>query len=155
MAIFYSVPLAGMSNRPREYANYRDAEAVLRRVYFEWTGDAAQNDFVVLAHLPVGARVLGGRIDFTDFGTGISVDIGPESNPDLFWDGGDVATAAGQANIADTVAKGMGYIAIPSTAAPDTYNTINYAIERVLLQFLGGNPDSGTIVGYIDYLWHK
>ncbi len=155
MAIFYSATLAGMSGRPRDYVNYRDNGAVLRRMWFSWTGDAAQNDFVVLGQLPVGARVVGGRIDFTDFGSGITIDVGPESNPDLFLDGADVATAAGQANMADTAAKGLGYLAIASTASPDVYNTINYAIERVLLQFLGGNPDSGTVMGYVDYLWNK
>lgn len=107
--------------------------------HFTFTGDVAQNDLVELCLLPAGARVYHGRVDFTDFGSSVTMDIGTSTDEDHWAAAIDVATAAGQADFANTHALyGLGREAL--TAA-----------TMVIAKFEAANPDSGTIRGYVMY----
>lgn len=148
MAIFYSdqevVSVPEVRNSPRTWGGE------VRVAWFSATLDAAQNDVLVLTHVPVGSRILRGRIDFTDFGTSVVADIGPESSPALFASDLDIAAAAGQADLANTAALGMGYLAVAGSAT--LYNRPDANIERILLTFQAANPVSGTVSGYFLYV---
>lgn len=150
MAILYSTQMAQAT--PEVRIAPIDLGGEVRVAYFraDLASTLAQNDVVVLTQLPVGARVLRGRVDFTDFGTSVTLDIGPESNPDLFADGADIASAAGQLTLADTRATGLGYVAVASTST--LYNRPSAGFERVLATFLSANPDAGVLEGYIEFV---
>jgi len=99
----------------------------------------AQNDLVNLCKLPANARVVAGRIDFDDYGTAITLDIGYSGAENRYLSALDIATAAGQANFADTTARNMGDL---------------LTAEKVIqAKFEGGDPsDTSTARGYILYV---
>lgn len=141
MATLYSTQITAL-----EYTNpatrYPAAQwtGKVRVKCFDWTGDAAQNDYVQLCKLPKGARILRGYIDFTDFGASVTLDIGDGTTENKYASAIDVATAAGQGNFANTWALyGYGREALAS----DIYLTAKLE---------GANPDSGTLRGYVEYM---
>lgn len=146
MATFYSAQVTKNRAKPQQPLAANEWGGEVRVAYFSFTGDVAQNDIVELALLPVGARVLRGRVDFSDFGTSVTLDIGDEITENKFLSAADVATAAGQADFANTAALGMGAVlAKPTSPKYAGFNTLQAKFEAA-------NPDSGTISGYVLYV---
>lgn len=124
-----------------------------------WTGDAAQNDTVVLGNFDWTTRFDAlSVIEFTDFGTGITLDVGVEvgptdgaADPDCLVDGQDIATAAGSASLLKSVAIGDRHkplwqlAGFASAQAARDATTANGGRATVIATLLGGNPDSGTL----------
>lgn len=138
-ATLYSDQITLLRSTPKQFPMSDESNGKLRVAHFTFTGDVAQNDFVELARLPVGARIFHGRIDFTDFGTGVTLDIGDGTTENKYLSALDVATAAGQSDFANTHALfGLGRERL-STAITLT------------AKFEAANPDSGTIRGYVLY----
>lgn len=123
------------------------------------TVDAAENDTVVLGHFDWATRFDAlSVLEFSDFGTGISVDVGVEvgptdgaADPDCLVDGQDVATAAGSCSLLKSVViadrhKPLWELAGFSSAqvARDA-TTANGGRATVIATLLGGDPDSGTL----------
>ncbi len=139
MATLYSDQITGLRATPQSKPDSGVSNGKVRCDVFTWTADAAQNDFVALVRLPVGARILHGRLDFTDFGTSVTLDIGDGTTENKYLSGLDVATAAGNADFANTYALyGLGRERL-STAITLT------------AKFEAANPASGTLAGYILY----
>lgn len=139
MATFYSDQITGLRATPQSKPDSGVSNGKLRCDVFSFTGDVAQNDTVELCRLPVGARIMHGRVDFTDFGTSITLDIGDGTTEDKYLAALDIATAAGQADFANTYARyGLGRERL-STAITLT------------AKFEGGNPSSGSLYGVIYY----
>lgn len=139
MATLYSDQITGLLATPQTKPDSGVSNGKVRTEVFTWTGDAAQNDLVQLCRLPVGARILRGYLDFTDFGTSVTVDIGDGTTENKYASALDVATAAGQANFANTWALyGLGRERL-STAI-----VLTAKLEAA-------NPDSGSIRGYVEY----
>lgn len=139
MATLYSDQITGLRATPQSKPDSGVSNGKVRSEVFTWTGDAAQNDLVELCRLPVGARILTGRLDFTDFGTSVTLDIGDGTTENKYLSALDIATAAGNADFANTYALyGLGRERL-STAI-----TLTAKLE-------GANPASGTLAGYILY----
>lgn len=139
MATLYSDQITGLRATPQTKPDSGVSNGKERVECFTWTGDAAQNDFVELCRLPVGARILGGRVDFTDFGTSVTLDIGDGTTENKYLSALDVATAAGQADFANTWALyGLGRERLATAIT-------------LTAKFEAANPDSGSLRGYIKY----
>jgi hypothetical protein len=139
MATLYSDIITGLRANPQTKPDSGVSNGKVRVQAFTWTGDAAQNDLVELAKLPVGARIITGFIDFTDFGSSVTLDIGDGTTENKYLSAADVATAAGTASFAHTWALyGLGRERL-STAI-----TLTAKLE-------GANPDSGSLRGYVLY----
>lgn len=139
MATLYSDQITGLRATPQSKPDSGVSNGKLRCEVFSWTGDAAQNDYVELCRLPVGARIMHGRLDFTDFGTSITLDIGDGTTENKYLSALDVATAAGNSDFANTYALyGLGRERL-STAITLT------------AKFEGGNPASGSLYGVVYY----
>jgi len=109
-------------------------------VFFDFTGDVAQNDFVELVVIPKGVRIKTGFIDFDDFGVAITLDIGNGTTEDKYLAALDIATAAGTSSFANTYARfGAGR---EETSASFTLTA----------KFEGGNPGSARLSGWIEYV---
>lgn len=109
-------------------------------VFFDYTGDAAQNDTLELVVIPKGVRIKTGFIDFDDFGTSVTLDIGDGTTEDKYLAALDIATAAGTSSFANTYARyGCGR---EETSASFTLTA----------KFEGGNPGSARISGWIEYV---
>lgn len=140
MANFLSTQLTLVAANPITKLDSSYSEGKLRVKAFDWTGDAAQNDTVQLCTLPKGARIVEGYLDFTDFGTSITLDIGDGTTDNKYLAALDVATAAGNSAFAHTWALyGMAREALSANI------TLTATIE-------GGNPASATLRGWISYL---
>jgi hypothetical protein len=110
------------------------------RIFFSWTGDAAQDDTVKLRTLKKGMRVMGGRIGYTAFGASVTLTLGDGT----------------------TAAKYLGSTSIASAGASDFANTIalsglgkdgELSSDVTLTATLGGaDPASGSLYGYVDVL---
>ena len=73
---------------------------VVRMLRDYWTGDAAQDDVVSLGYVDWTTRFdVISTIEFTDFGTAITLDVGVANDPDCLLAAQDVATAAGSASL--------------------------------------------------------
>lgn len=124
-----------------------------------WTGDAAQNDTVVLGHFDWTTRFDAlSVIEFTDFGTSVTLDVGVEVGPssgaavpDCLIDGQDIAAAAGSASLLKSVAIGNRHKTLwelagfASAQAARTATVANGGRATVIATFLSANPDSGTL----------
>jgi len=138
-ATFYSDQVTLLRSTPVQKPMSNESYGKLRVSHFTWTGDAAQNDLVELARMPPGCRIYFGRVDFTDFGTSVTLDIGDGTTENKYLSAGDVATAAGQLDFANTHALyGLGRERVEAAF------TLTAKLE-------GANPDSGTLRGYIVY----
>lgn len=138
MPTFYSDQITGLRANPLSKPMADESRGKLRVSVFTWTGDAAQNDFIELCRLPVGARILYGKTDNTAFGASVTMDIGDGTTENKYASAVDVA-AAGQDDFAHTWALyGLGRERL-STAI-----TLTAKLE-------GANPDSGTLRGYVVY----
>lgn len=146
MPTFYSAQMTKFRAKPIQPLDTNEWGGEVRAAYFSFTGDVAQNDVVELAVLPVGARVLRGRVDFSDFGTSVTLDIGDEITENKYLSAIDVATTAGQADFAHTAARGMGSVVTP--AASPKYP----GFVTIQAKFENANPDNGTLTGYILYV---
>ena len=93
MATLYSDIITGLRASPQTKPDSGQSNGKVRCDVFSWTGDAAQNDLVELAKLPIGARIIYGFVDFTDFGTSITLDIGDGTTENKYLPALDVATA--------------------------------------------------------------
>lgn len=139
MATLYSDQITGLRATPQSKPDSTVSNGKLRCEVFSWTGDAAQNDYVELCRLPVGARIMTGFVDFTDFGTSVTLDIGDGTTENKYLSALDIATAAGTSAFANTYALyGVGRERL-STAI-----TLTAKLE-------GANPASGSLYGYIWY----
>lgn len=138
-ATLYSDQITLLNARPQSKPLSDESRGKLRVSHFTWTGDAAQNDFIELCRLPEGARIYHGRVDFTDFGTSVTMDIGDGTTENKYLSALDVATAAGQADFANTHALyGLGRERLSAGI------TLTAKLE-------GANPDSGSLRGYVLY----
>lgn len=138
-ATFYSDQITNLRATPQVKQIADESRGKLRVSHFTFTGDVAQNDFVELCRVPVGARIYHGRVDFTDFGTSVTMDIGDGTTENKYASAIDVATAAGQADFANTHALyGLGRERLSAEIT-------------LTAKFEAANPDSGSIRGYILY----
>lgn len=138
-ATFYSDQITQLRATPQTFPLSDESRGKLRVSHFTYTGDVAQNDLVELCRLPEGARIYSGRIDFTDFGSSVTLDIGDGTTENKYLSALDVATAAGQADFANTHALyGLGRERLTAGIT-------------LTAKFEAANPDSGTIRGYIVY----
>lgn len=138
-ATLYSDQITNLRATPQSKPLSDESRGKLRVSCFSWTGDAAQNDYVELARIPEGARIYHGRIDFTDFGTSVTLDIGDGTTENKYASAVDVATAAGNADFANTYALyGLGREKLSAGI------TLTAKLE-------GANPASGSLYGYIVY----
>jgi hypothetical protein len=139
MATLYSDQITGLRATPQSKPDSGVSNGKLRCEVFSWTGDAAQNDYVELCRLPVGARIMTGFVDFTDFGTSVTLDIGDGTTENKYLSALDIATAAGTSAFANTYALyGVGRERLSSAI------TLTAKLE-------GANPASGSLYGYIFY----
>ena len=138
-ATFYSDQITSLRATPQTKPLSDESRGKLRVSRFSFTGDVAQNDLVELARIPEGARIYSGRLDFTDFGTSVTLDIGDGTTENKYLSAADVATAAGQSDFANTWALyGLGRERLSAGIT-------------LTAKFEAANPDSGTIRGYIVY----
>ena len=138
-ATFYSDQITQLRATPQTFPLSDESRGKLRVSHFTFTGDVAQNDFVELCRLPEGARIYSGRVDFTDFGTSVIMDIGDGTTENKYASAIDVATAAGQSDFANTHALyGLGRERLTAGIT-------------LTAKFEAANPDSGSIRGYIVY----
>lgn len=123
------------------------------------TVDAAQNDTVVLGYLKWDTRLDAlSVLEFGDFGTGVTVDVGVAvgpsagaADPDCLVDGQDVSTAAGSCSLLKSVGiadrhKPLWELAgFASLQAARSATGSDGGQAKVILTLLGANPDSGTL----------
>lgn len=138
-ATFYSDQITLLRATPQSKPLSDESRGKLRVSHFTFTGDVAQNDFVELCRLPEGARIYHGRVDFTDFGSSVTLDIGDGTTENKYLSALDVATAAGQSDFANTHARyGLGRERLTSGIT-------------LTAKFEAANPDSGSLYGYVLY----
>ena len=135
------------------YANGR----VARIARDLWTGDAAQNDDVVLAEVDWSTVIdETSFINFTDFGTGVNLDVGVAVGPsgsdiDCLVDGQDISTAAGTSALLRSVAIGDRHkplwqlAGFTSLAAAREASSANGGRAVIIATFVDGNPALGTL----------
>jgi hypothetical protein len=145
MPDFFSTQITAIDAVPPVAVEARDLGGTVKAAYFNWTGDAAQNDQVFLTELPQGARVVGGSIEFTALGASVTAEVRTETTAQALLPAG-TAVATAQFFVLDRLARGVGYVA----GAPTTGRRRG-ARERVYAILSGANPDSGTIRGVILY----
>ena len=98
----------------------------------------AQNDTVNLTKLPIGARVIGGRLDHGAYGASVTLSIGYTGSTAKFLSAADIS-GAGQKDLANTLALNMGF---KLTASLTIFAT-----------FAGANPsDTAVLNGYLLYV---
>jgi hypothetical protein len=122
-----------------------------------WTGDAAQNDDVVLAEVDWNTVIdETSFINFTDFGTGVNLDVGVAVGPsganiNCLVSGQDISTAAGTAGLLRSVAitarhqplwQLAGFASLQA-ARSATRATDGRAV--IIATFKDGNPVAGTL----------
>jgi len=140
MPTLYSDQITGLRANPQTKPDSGEARGKLRCSVFSWTGDAAQDDLVELVRLPIGARILNGFVDFTDFGTSVTLDIGDSTTENKYLSALDIATAAGTSAFANTWALyGLGRERLTT-------------VITLMAKLEGANPASGTLRGYILYV---
>ncbi|HYE47304.1 MAG TPA: hypothetical protein VEA44_16185 [Caulobacter sp.] len=126
---------------------YRNGR-VARLVKDYWTGDAAQNDTVSLGFFDWGTVFdEHSRINFSDFGTSVNLDVGDATNPDGLIDGQDISTAAGNVELLKSVAIGDRHKPLWQMlghASIDAAKDIAPQCE-LLATFMDANPASGTL----------
>ena len=138
-ATLYSDQITNLRATPQTKPMSGESRGKLRVSAFTYTGDVAQNDLVELCRVPEGARIYSGRIDFTDFGASVTLDIGDGTTENKYASAVDVATAAGQSDFANTWALyGLGREKLSAGI------TLTAKVEAA-------NPDSGTLRGYLVY----
>lgn len=123
------------------------------------TVDAAQNDTVVLGYVDWGTRFDAFSVmEFTDFGTGVTMDIGVKVGPtggaavpDCLVDGQDISTAASYCSLLKSVPIGSRHKALWELAGFTSKAQAQAATVAVdgraciIATLLGANPDSGTL----------
>ena len=125
--------------------------ARMLRDYF--TGDVAQNDILSLGYVDWTTRFdpTLSVIEFTDFGTAITLDIGVALDPDRLLAAQDIATAAGSASPLKSVAiadrhKPLWQLAGYTSAQAARAATVkDGGRAEIIATFKGGNPDAGTV----------
>lgn len=143
---FYSDQITGLEyTNPQVVPPAAQYNGKVRVKQFTWTGDAAQNDFVQLVKLPKGARILFGKVDYTDAGGATTMDIGDMSiagvsgTENKYLSAGDISGQTGVLDFAHTWALfGLGREAL----ANDIYLTAK--IEAA-------DPASMSLRGYVAY----
>lgn len=125
---------------------------VARMLSDYWTGDAAQDDYVSLGYVDWNTRFDAiSTLDFDDFGTSITLDVGVALDPDCLIAAQDVATAAGSVGLLKSVAIAnrrktlwelAGYASLQ--AAKDA-TVADGGRAELIATFKGGNPGSGTL----------
>lgn len=131
----------------------RTAGSHVLTTYVEWTADVDQNDTVLLASIPVGAVIVGGRAVHTAFGASVVVDLGflGTDQTDVLLDADDMSSV-GTADFGDTAAKGNGYV-VPSAPVADVVSGRAFHGHNTLIAlFAGADPDSGTLQVTVNYL---
>lgn len=122
---------------------------VRRLAHDVYTGDLAQNDTVSLGHFNWNTLLDPALsiVEFSDFGTSVTLDIGDVTYPAALCDGQDIATAAGTANPLKSVTVAnrrkplwemLGYASLTAARA------VGQRCE-LLASFKDANPDSGTL----------
>lgn len=125
---------------------------VARMLSDYWTGDAAQNDIVSLGYVDWTTRFDAiSTLDFDDFGTDITLDVGVARDPDCLIAAQDVATAAGSVSLLKSVAianrrKPLWQLAGYDSAQAARAATVKDGGRAELIATLkGGNPGAGTL----------
>ncbi|WP_312145256.1 hypothetical protein [Brevundimonas sp.] len=125
---------------------------VARMLSDYWTGDAAQNDIISLGYVDWTTRFDAiSTLDFTDFGTAITLDVGVANDVDCLIAAQDVATAAGSVSLLKSVAiadrrKPLWQLAGYASAQAARAATVKDGGRAELIATLkGGNPDTGTL----------
>lgn len=122
---------------------------VRRLAHDVYTGDLAQDDTVSLGKFDWDTILdpTLSIVEFSDFGTSVTLDIGDVTYPAALCDGQDIATAAGTANPLKTVSiadrrkplwQMLGYATLAAAKAVG-------ARCELLASFKDANPASGTL----------
>jgi hypothetical protein len=130
-------------------ADARINAPVRRLAHDNYVGDLAENDVVSLGKFDWDTILDPALsiVEFTDFGTGVTLDIGDVTYPTALTDGQDIAAAAGTVNPLKSVSIAnrrkplwsmLGYATLAAARA------IGPRCE-LLASFKDANPDSGTI----------
>lgn len=113
----------------------------VQRVRYTWTGDAAQDDVVIMGPIPGNSDIDKVKVINGAFGASVTVDVGYQKqdatgsltdDPDAFFDAQAAATAG--VNVYDGAAV---------TVTEDVWLTV---------LFEGANPASETITVIVDYI---
>lgn len=123
-----------------------------------WTGDAAQNDTLVLGHLDWTTRLDAlSVIEFGDAGTGVNLDVGfavangGTADADALIDGQDISTAAGSTTLLKSVAIGDRHKALwelagfASAQAARDATVADGRKAKIIATFMDANPGSVTL----------
>lgn len=131
----------------------------VRIAYFQFQADrdatgavVAQNDTLRACHIPVGARLIGGKYKCGAFGASVTVDFGLRA-----------ADGSGYLDTADTVADDPDAIAtnldVSAAAVGDLFEEpayLGYVTEKELILdaiFEGANPaDNVELSGWVEYV---
>lgn len=135
MATLYGTEVTSLDASPQDKVDPTRWNGKVHVYGFTWTGDAAQNDLVELVRLPPGIRIITGRIDYTAFGVGVTLDLGNATTENAYKSALDVS-GAGQAGFAETTALGM-------------MGSNQTSGISLMAKFEAANPASGTLSGYI------
>lgn len=139
MATLYSTQRTNQRATPT-VKNPSTADGKVKRLFFDWTADAAQNDSIELVNVPKGARVMKGEVAYSAFGASVTLDIGNGTTENYYLSALDVS-AAGTSSFANTIAlKGLG---------SDGEVTAAFVLTAKLE---GANPASGSLYGWVDIL---
>ena len=119
-----------------------------------YTGDAAQNDVLVLAEDLKWDTLLDdlSSVDFDDMGTSVNVDIGFLNDPDALCDGQDVSTAAGNVKLMKSVTianRTKPLWALAGYASKQAAIDAGYEKATITLTFVDANPASGSLAWHI------
>lgn len=117
-----------------------------------WTGDAAENDYVSLVY--VGWDTVFDEIstlNFDDFGTSITLDVGVALDPDCLIAAQDVATAAGSVGLMKSVGIANRHKPLWQLAGYASLQAAREATKadggraELIATFKGGNPTTGAL----------
>lgn len=140
MPTFSSVQEANRLAVPLVRQTPTDYYGRVRTSTFEYvtTGAETTSDIIQLTMVPLGAKIISGKIAFGSFGSGLTASIGYTGAPTRYLNAGAIATA-GTLTFADSVANNT--------------NDILTAQQGIILTVGGGTAAASIkLYGHIDYV---
>lgn len=151
-AILGAVHAASTASGATQTSPFFNNGRVARILGDYWTGDAAQNDFVSLGYVDWNTRFDAiSQVEFDDFGTAITLDVGVALDPDCLIAAQDVATAAGSASLLKSVGianrhKPLWQLAgYASLQAAKDATVADGGRAELIATFKGGDPAAATL----------
>ena len=151
-AILGAVHAASTASGATQTSPFFNNGRVARILGDYWTGDAAQNDIVSLGYVDWNTRFDAiSQVEFDDFGTAITLDVGVALDPDCLIAAQDVATAAGSASLLKSVGianrhKPLWQLAgYTSLQAAKDATVADGGRAELIATFKGGDPVAATL----------